>query len=301
MTAPAALSVAVYGSVNWDEICRLPRYPGAHEKIDALAIHSALGGSAANTATWLAAHVGDVELIGAVGDDPEGRLCLEWLDRAHVGRDRVEVIAGQRTSRACSWVVGADKRIVTFREQGLQREHAPDSALATVAAAAHLHLGSTIDAAGLECLRAARDAGATVSIELSGKTHDEVRPHADLVFLNTQELRANFGIDAAGLATARLDPAAVARVAPKPGATLVITDGHSAIICATREATRSFAVTPLSEVVDRTGGGDAFDAGFIAGWLAHDHDLEHAVTTGLECSRQVLGQVGGARRPTASA
>ena len=108
------------------------------------------------------------------------------------------MIAGQRTSRACSWVVESDKRIVTFREPGLRREHASGPALATVAAADHLHLGSTIDAAGLECMEAANRAGVSVSVELSGKTHDEVRTHADLVFLNTEELRANFGIESTG-------------------------------------------------------------------------------------------------------
>ena len=29
-------TVAVYGSINWDEVCQLPRYPGPHEKVDAL-------------------------------------------------------------------------------------------------------------------------------------------------------------------------------------------------------------------------------------------------------------------------
>ncbi len=289
-------TVAVYGSVNWDEICQLPRYPGPHEKIEALAIDSALGGSAANTATWLAPRVERVELIGAVGDDPEGRLCLDWLARAGVAHDHVEVIAGQRTSRACSWVVESDKRIVTFREPGLRREHASGPALATVAAADHLHLGSTIDAAGLECMEAANRAGVSVSVELSGKTHDEVRTQADLVFLNTEELRANFGIE-----VDRLDAGAVPGVVPKRGATLVITNGPTSIVCASAEAVQNFPVTPLQQVLDRTGGGDAFDAGFIAGWLAHDRDLREAVAKGLECSRQVLQQIGGARRPTESA
>lgn len=290
-------TVAVYGSVNWDEICQLPRYPGPHEKIDALAIHGALGGSAANTATWLAARVDRVELIGAVGQDAEGRLCLDWLDGAGVDRSCVEVIQGECTSRASCWIVGDDKRIVTFRQHALRREHAPKSALQAVTGADHLHLGSTIDAAGLECLDAALGAGASVSIELSGRPHDQIRPRADVVFLNTEELRSVFGI---GPDQLRAD--AVARVAPKRGATLVITNGPESIICATGGAVQSFPVTPLEQVVDRTGGGDAFDAGFIAGWLESDHDLNRAVASGLDSSRQVLQQIGGARRaPRASA
>lgn len=289
--------MAVYGSVNWDEICQLTRYPDEHEKLEALAIHSALGGSAANTATWLAPLVQGVRLIGAVGDDTEGRLCREWLDRAGVDHTCVETIAGQQTSRASCWVVGADKRIVTHREPGLRRDHAPETALTATATATHLHLGSTIDAAGRECLTAARAAGVSVSIELSGRSHDELRPHADLVFLNTEELRAVFG-----LALDRLDAAALAALAPKPGATAVITHGAAEVICASAtDGVRRFAVTALERVIDRTGGGDAFDAGFIAGWLAGGRGLDEAVRCGLDTARQVLQQVGGARRVSASA
>jgi len=284
-------TVAVYGSINWDEICQLPRYPGRHEKIDALAIQSALGGSGANTATWLAARVDRVELVGAVGDDPEGSLCLEWLRAAGVAHGCVEVLTGERSSRACSWVVGSDKRIVTYRQPGLRRDHAPRTALASVAAARHLHLGSLVDGAGLECLKTATEVGATISIELSGQTYDTAREQADVVFLNVEELGSVFGASVEDLGT---DTAA--RVAPKRGATVVVTDGATAVVCATREGMHSFPVEPLEQVVDRTGGGDAFDAGFIAGWLAHGGELEAAVAEGLECSKQVLQQIGGARR-----
>jgi ribokinase len=288
-------TVAVYGSVNWDEICQLPRYPGPHEKLDALAIDSALGGSAANTATWLAARSDRVELIGAVGDDPEGALCLDWLRRAGVGVGAVQIVTGERTSRACSWVVGTDKRIVTHRTRRVEREYAPPPAIEVARSAAHLHLGSLIDGAAYECLDAAQAMGASISIELSGRTHDVARACADIVFLNTQELRSHFSVE-----IEHLDAEAVASVAPRPGATLVVTDGASAVHCGTAEGIRSFPVEPLEQVVDRTGAGDAFDAGFIAAWLASDNELDAAVAGGLAASRQALQQVGGARRPNGS-
>ncbi len=285
-------TVAVYGSINWDEICQLPRYPEPHEKMEALAIHSTLGGSAANTASWLSTGVERVELVGAVGDDAEGGLCIDWVRRLGIGYSCVEAITQAPTSRASCWVVGSEKRIVTHRQPLILREHAPAASLEVVARVAHLHLGSLIDGAALECLAAAQAAGATISVELSGKPHDAARKHADVVFLNTVELGAIFG-----LTVAELTAETRRRVAPRLGATLVVTDGPQGIHCATAQGVRSFPVAALRDVVDRTGGGDSFDGGFIAGWLESSGSLEAGVASGLACSRQALRQVGGARRP----
>ena len=230
-------TVAVCGGVNWDEIWLLADDPLQHGKVEALAVHRALGGSAANTASWLAALVERVELIGAVGEDPEGRACLDWLDLAGVGCGSVEVIAGAGTSRACCWSAAASKRIVTRREPALRRDHASAVALAALASAEHLHLASTTDAAVLQCLRVAVGGGLSVSVELSGRRLDEARRHADVVFLNAAELLTVFGV---GLG--RLDADAVASVAPKRGATLVITNGAESVVCATAAGTQAFRV-----------------------------------------------------------
>ena len=112
------------------------------------------------------------------------------------------------------------------------------------------------------------------------------------MFLNTQELRGVFGLEVGDLSKEMLT-----RVAPKRGATLVVTDGGTAVHCAAGDNVQRFAVTALDRVVDRTGGGDAFDAGFIAAWLAEGRELEAAVEGGITASREVLHQVGGSRRP----
>lgn len=48
---------------------------------------------------------------------------------------------------------------------------------------------------------------------------------------------------------------------------------------------------PVAEVVDPTGGGDAFRAGFLAG-LAHDLPLDRAARLGCAVAARALGCAG---------
>jgi sugar/nucleoside kinase (ribokinase family) len=49
------------------------------------------------------------------------------------------------------------------------------------------------------------------------------------------------------------------------------------------------------EVVDRTGGGDAFDAGFLSAWLNRG-PLDECLKCGLESAAVIIGQLGSQRR-----
>jgi ribokinase len=284
-------AVVVYGSVNWDEIYQLQRYPQEHEKVNADDRCNAIGGAAANTSTWLAGRGVSVELVGALGNDAEGRLCLASLRAAGVGSGLVEVLPGVPTGRASSWVADTDKRIVRHRDSRLTRGHERPETLTAVAGSRHLHVASHLDGAGMECARAAVEAGVSISVELSGHRHDELRALADVVFVNAEELAADFGLDAG-----ELTPDDAAGVASRPGALLVVTAGAEGIYCAWSERVERIPVQPVAAVVDRTGAGDAFDGGFLAAWLNGATPVT-AVATGHELSRQALAQAGASWRP----
>jgi sugar/nucleoside kinase (ribokinase family) len=51
------------------------------------------------------------------------------------------------------------------------------------------------------------------------------------------------------------------------------------------------AATPVEQVIDTTGAGDAYCAGFLYGWV-HDKSLAECARAGTLCATAVIQQVG---------
>ncbi len=231
------------------------------------------GGSAANTARWLGRLGARTQLVCAVGRDRAGRALVDAVRsdgvvvrgprvaRVPSGRIGVLVVPGGERSfvadrGAADHLAVADLRPAWFR--GVDLLHLPAYSL----------LGPTLGPAGRRAVSLARDAGALVTLDLSSSgpllakgrraARDlvaGVRP--DLVFATSDEATALLGTSAAeGLLD--LAPAAVIKRGAK-GATVVAQEGAHRLRF--EVATRPIAAT------DTTGAGDAFDAGFIVGWL----------------------------------
>jgi sugar/nucleoside kinase (ribokinase family) len=56
------------------------------------------------------------------------------------------------------------------------------------------------------------------------------------------------------------------------------------------------AATPVDDIVDTTGAGDAYTAGFLFGWV-HDKPLAECARIGTYCGTQVIQQVGARIEP----
>jgi len=261
----------------------VPEQPEAHTKVRAVGKTEMLGGAGANTAAWLAALGDTVSLIGRIGADAHGSFCLQELQRLGVNCDGVIRDQTAPTSIAVCWSAGDDKRIVTYT--GFASPLPYDLLRLDAAQSPILHVATTETDSLVDALRFARGTGIRVSLELDGRSMARARDVASLAFINSKELRVVFGID-----WTALHPNDVRTLLPSPGAALVVTVGARCVRYVDHTEAITVPVAPV-ETVDRTGGGDAFDAGFLHAWAA-GADPQSCLATGLEAATRALLQLG---------
>lgn len=93
-------AVTVVGSINLDIIATTDRLPTAGETVGGGVLQQQPGGKGANQAVAAARLGGSARMIGAVGDDAQGRLMLEALAAAGVDTADVAVLDGGVTGTA---------------------------------------------------------------------------------------------------------------------------------------------------------------------------------------------------------
>jgi ribokinase len=231
------------------------------------------GGSAASCARWLARLGVRSTLVTAVGRDPIGRALAESLRRDRV-TVRASRVAGKPTGRIGVVVtVGGERSFVADR--GAADELRPTDLRADWFAVDLLHLpaysliGSPLGDAGRRAIELARGHGALISLDLASaapllengrraarRLVDEAAP--DLLFSTVGEAEAFLGShDLTGL----LEAAPVAIIKRGAGGATLLARG-------TVVALRFEVATPGLSATDTTGAGDAFDAGFLAAFIA---------------------------------
>jgi ribokinase len=232
------------------------------------------GGSAATCARWLGRIAARSSLICAIGRDSPGRALVHALTADGVAVRAVRV-AGARTGRI-GVVVDASGQRSFVTERGAALRLRPEDLRAEWfegAGALHLPAYSLLDKplgdAGFSAIALARAAGARVTVDLASAApllaagRDAAllllqRADPDLLFATVDEARALLG-SRGERDLLELAPVAVVKRG-REGATILVRDG--------RDRLRFEVATTPVQPTDTTGAGDAFDAGFLAGWLA---------------------------------
>lgn len=225
-----------------------------------------LGSASAICATGLARLGNAVAFAGKVGDDLFGRFCLEDMRQSAIDVRRVILDRKVSTGITVSLSSGSERALVTCLGAiaAFEAREIPDEAFAGTS---HLHVAAfflqTALRPGLpDLFRRARRHGLTTSLDPGHDPEErwqdgleETLAETDVFFPNEVELGAIAG-------TADLEAAL-----GKFGSTSVVAKlGGNGAACLDRGSLVRVAAPPVP-VVDTTGAGDSFDAGFLHAWV----------------------------------
>jgi sugar/nucleoside kinase (ribokinase family) len=252
-----------------------------------------IGGSGAITACGAARLGLDCALIAAVGDDVLGQAQLSGL--AAAGVDTSAIVTRAELATGVSVILGdADDRAVLTAPGAIDSLAAADVDPALLARADHVHVSSYFLLSRLRpglphLLRGARNAGATTSVDTNwdpyGAWRDALEPILDAVDLllpNLAEAQRLSGLQ---------DPEAAATALADRVPTVAVKLGAEGAIAVSGEGS-VWARPPAVEVVDTTGAGDSFNAGFIAARLG-GASLAEAVELAVACGALSARGLGG--------
>ena len=261
----------------------------------------ASGGSAGNTVAGIGSFGGRAAYIGKVADDTLGGVFTHDIRAAGVAFETPPLKDGADSGRAtgvCMINVTPDgqRTMCTFLGAANQLE-AGDIDADLIGASAIVYLeGYLFDPAparaAFEAAAAAAHAtGRKVAITLSdtfvvARWRTEllafIETSADIVLANEGELAALFETDDFDAAAARL--ASMVDVA-------AVTRGEAGSVVLSGDERVTIAVVPVDKVVDTTGAGDQYAAGFLLG-LARGLSLEDAGKLGSLAAAEVIAHWG---------
>jgi sugar/nucleoside kinase (ribokinase family) len=286
--------VLVVGEINLDLLLRGQAFPVAGQEVLVDDCLSTLGASSAIVAAGLARLGTPVAFLGRTGADAAGDQCVEAMQRAGVDVSRVARDPALRTGLTVSITCGSDRALVTFlgASTALRPEDVPQAAFSGFD---HFHFSSFFLQQGLRPACAAlfaraRGEGLTTSLdpgfdpsERWGADLIDVLREADVFLPNEVELFALAGRSTTVEALARL----------RNGRTRTVVK-LGAKGCATLAEDGSLLEAPAFpvDVVDTTGAGDSFDAGFLHAWL-EGRPLRECLRWGTACGSLSTRGLGG--------
>jgi sugar/nucleoside kinase (ribokinase family) len=300
--------VDVLARTDDDFLARQKMRKGAMQLIDesqAARIYDAMGpavevsgGSAANTIVGAASLGARTAFVGKVKDDELGRVFAHDIRAAGVAFTTPPASAGPSTARCYVLVTPDGERTMNTFLGAAQDLHPNDIDADAIAAAQIIYLEGYLwdppraKEAFLKAAKIAHDAERDVALTLSdafcvdryrAEFLDLIRNGTvDLVFANERELHRLY--ETADFDTALKALRNDARLA-------VVTRSEKGCLVVSREGTDAVPANPIDRLVDATGAGDLFAAGFLVG-LSRGADNRTAARLGALAAAEVIQHLG---------
>ena len=255
------------------------------------------GGSVGNTMAGLASLGGSGSYIGKVRNDQLGNIFSRDLASLGIDFSTSPAVSGSPTAR-CLVIVTPDGQRSMATYLGACTELGPeDIDPDTIRSHSITYLeGYLWDApeameAMVMAAQLARDAGRRVALTLSDPfcvdRHREsflvlIREHVDILFANEEEIISLYQVSNVHEAVEmiRHDCALTA-----------VTRSEKGSIIAAGEETHEIDIVPVERVVDTTGAGDLYAAGFLYG-VTHGYDLPSCGRIGAIAAAEIISHVG---------
>ncbi len=286
--------VVVFGDV-FDDVVVVPSHAIRPDTDTLSSIRTRAGGSAANTAAWLASLGAPVDFVGLVGAGDAARHVAQLPGvTAHLAEH-----ATLPTGTIVVIVEGETRTMLT--EVGANAELTADSVTGELLDAASLihftgySLFGSPQRADAVARLFDRAGGAAISVDpgsagfiadFGAERFLDAVAGAAVLFPNLDEGRLLTGLD---------DPLAIALSLAQRFDTVALTLDTDGVIVAQRgEGVERLPAVP-AQIVDPTGAGDAFAAGFIAEWL-RSHDPIAAGRAGAVAGSWAVATIGARPR-----
>eukprot|EP00435_Cladocopium_sp_Y103_P055870 s1255_g18.t1 len=310
--------IAMTGDIFIDIVAPVKKLPLWDSDVEAESVKMVPGGSALNQGRHLHALGMAVRFVGAVGKDAMGQSLIEQISGQGFPTDTIKMFSNLPSS-VCIVLSGpADRAFVScysttdaFTTRDL-REQAK-----LLEGCTHFHLGGYFNMKGLqtheftEFVRSCRQRNMTVSLNTQccaaghwcGEDNHlaELLENVDLLFVNVSE-----GEHICAALCADTDHSIHALCKRYPELMIVITQGAHGCTVYRHGMSAIYVPAKQTRVVDATGAGDAFIAGFLSSWLSQPipkhSDLEHkalvdACAKGHAVASICLGREGACVEP----
>ena len=254
------------------------------------------GGSAANTIAGVASFGASAAFLGKVAADRLGATFVEDMREVGGAYRTLPLSAGPSTARCLINVTPDGQRTMCtylgasthFSDFDVDRELIEGARI--VYLEGYLFDPPQARAAFAKAAGLARASGRLIALTLSDSFVVErhraallgfIESQVDLLFANEAEIRALFQCDFGAAVTAARSLAKIAALTRSEHGSVVISDAETHVIPA----------SPVEKVVDTTGAGDQYAAGFLFG-LARDRPLDWCGRLGSLAAAEVISHYG---------